>query len=434
MRGGSAWSAATRHGRPTLVVESSVPGEGSSPLQPFDESAGSSLKWHDESERVSYPRTAIPPSANATHAAPIPEAPEPSSPHAASTSPPQPQPTAVATSPRAGRNPTPVDESPLNSSEKSASGNAAAPLLPQWHKALYERQPFDDNYVDPVQFLQEMRKNENLKDYRYGDIVRDTFAVVQQISFVAIFVVVFAAVHSERMSILALALLDAACVIGAIVVFAAIYNLQPQQQAGGSDRWNVSYVSYARQAIILSLTLMLLSPVLRTMTQSYSTDTIWALCLLLLFIHIVFTDFSFLNGYSTKYHHGIAVNAATFCTVLLASRISSSLYASVLIGFGVICFSLSPIFRHRLKCVSMEAHMALTFTTCGIAIGSLLNTTPLLAIVFLVAVTSISFVIPWGFVRMQSTFKFQINGPWDEAKPRNSAAAAEWANAGLLAS
>ena len=53
-----------------------------------------------------------------------------------------------------------------------------------------------------------------------------------------------------------------------------------------------------------------------------------------------------------------------------------------------------------------------------------------LAAGFLAAVVLIGWVLPVSFVRVQDgEFKAQIRGPWDEAVPKNSKAAQEWANA-----
>ena len=48
------------------------------------------------------------------------------------------------------------------------------------------------------------------------------------------------------------------------------------------------------------------------------------------------------------------------------------------------------------------------------------------------AVIIVGAVLPFMFVKYQDgRFKAQIRGPWDEAVPKNSAAAKEWANAVL---
>ena len=377
------------------------------------------------------------------------------------------------------------------------------PAAPVWKRALYERQPFDDNYVDPEQFLEKMRKNAHIKQYPYLVIVRDMFALVQQISITVIFVVVFVAVHSQAISLAQMVGMNTLILLVSVAVYLALHeptrtnptatfydmphrhssaidHASPSRGArgglasdesttvtrGSKDKKSsgahsppapiaktgtvasletkdssstaihnedeVTFMGCVRQGVVFTCVLLILAPIFKTMTASYTSDTIQALCILLLFIHNVLTDYNYINGYKTKFEQNMAGNAALFSSVLLASRIQSPAYASMLIGFGVQCFTLSPLLRHHLKRQSVEGHVALTFTLCGIAIGCLINFSPILAALFVTAVVSMVFVIPWAFVWMQRRYKFQINGPWDEAKPVNSAAAAEWANSGLL--
>lgn len=63
---------------------------------------------------------------------------------------------------------------------------APGPAVP-WRKVLWERQPFPDNYVDQ-RFLEELRRNEGLRQYRYWAVVKEAGFVGQQLSCVAIFI------------------------------------------------------------------------------------------------------------------------------------------------------------------------------------------------------------------------------------------------------
>lgn len=63
---------------------------------------------------------------------------------------------------------------------------APGPAVP-WRKVLWERQPFPDNYVDQ-RFLEELRRNEGIRQYRYWAVVKEAGFVGQQLSCVAIFI------------------------------------------------------------------------------------------------------------------------------------------------------------------------------------------------------------------------------------------------------
>jgi phosphatidylinositol glycan class C protein len=306
----------------------------------------------------------------------------------------------------------------------AAAVPAVAAAQTEWRKALYERQPFEDNYVDPIAFMQHLRTNENLRNLRFADIARDTLAVVQQLSIMVLFVVVFANCVQGTLTLTALFLLDTTLVIVALLAHAA-----------ASKTFTIDeFLGYVKDFFLMTSVLLLLSPIFHTMTKSYSDDTIWALSILLAGVHLIFADYDYVNAYpGTHYTQNVSMNSAVIGVVLLASRLDTPIIAAALIGFGVLCFTLSPKGRHYVKANSDEAHQAVTFMLVGIAIGFLVQLKPLLAATFIAAVGTLSLVMPFCFVKVQSSeYKVQIQGPWDEAKPTNSAAAAEWANAGLL--
>lgn len=296
---------------------------------------------------------------------------------------------------------------------------------PEWRRALYEKQPFEDNYVDPVQFLQEMRKNENVATYNFSDIVEDTFVVIQQLSIVVIFVNMFVSIVRSQVALGSIVVVDVGAVILALIFYSSTSHSTPKK-----SRW-AGVVDACRQSFVLVALLLILSPIFQTLTVTYTDDTIWALTIISLAVNVLGTDYGYLNGHTNTHSHSLSTNAALFACVMLASRIPSAAFASALLGFGTLCFVLSPSIRYRLKCFSKVAHVGVTFLLCGVALGCL-SDVPLLVGLFVGIIFTISVAVPWFFVSLQMKFKYQINGPWDEAQPQNSAAAKEWANAGLL--
>ncbi|KAG5463994.1 hypothetical protein LSCM1_00173 [Leishmania martiniquensis] len=319
---------------------------------------------------------------------------------------------------------------------------------PSWRKVLYERQPFEDNYVDPQQFLEELSHNKDIKNYEYANVVINTLAITQEISIVVLFCHAFMCVFTNAIGKYSLVWIDALSVLASLVCYVIYQCHQDACKATAErpvslctrcpppqrppSRWLFHAWNFGRQVISLVTMLTLLSPILSTLTVTYSNDTIVTLSILTMSLHVLLTDYSYLNAYTERFDPNLSVNMAICCVTLMASRISNPLASGALICFGIMCFSLSPIVRHLIKLNSFTAHVAITFGLVGLAIGCLTQI-PILAILYTVAVLMISFGIPWLFVRMHSSVKTQINGPWDEAKPINSAAAAEWANSGFLA-
>lgn len=349
-----------------------------------------------------------------------------------------------------------------NSNNNFTASSAAGERV--WKKALYEKQPFEDNYVDAA-FMEHLSTNKHLRQLRVNDVVRSTYSINQQISIGVLFVVVYVAALQGMVTAEELAGLDAAMLLCGIMgyYFCTVRRLggssssaHRREASDGSKQATAadpaakkasrggSTVAQAatlatigeagKRTVIIAVLLMLLSPVLHTLTRSYTDDTIWALTILLGAIHLAFADYAYLNAHTSEFRHNLSMNAAIVAVVLLASRVETPLYAAAVIGQGIMLFTLSPILRHHVRASSRDAHSMMTFLLCGVAIGCLLLLRPVGCAIFVAAVAMLTLVLPYWFVRMHTDeYKKQIHGPWDEARPRNSAAAAEWANAGLLA-
>ncbi|RNF06292.1 phosphatidylinositol N-acetylglucosaminyltransferase subunit C [Trypanosoma rangeli] len=309
--------------------------------------------------------------------------------------------------------------------------SSATSTAPVWRKVLYERQPFEDNYVDPEKFMLGLRENVNLKTYEYSKVVLDTFVVVQQLTFVVFFLFAFTVMYSEEGNAYALTWINAALFALSFVFYVKLQHQQAMEQGETPTPLLQHVVGLGRQVLPLVAVIILFSPILQTLTATYSNDTIVALSTFAMCLHVLLTDYNYLNCNTEKCQQNTSVSAATFGTILVASRIQSFFRSGALITFGILCFTLSPIPRHHLKRTSSTAHVGLTFALCGLAAGCLMQV-PILAVVYCLLVVAVSLVIPWCFLTLHGSMKKQINGPWDEAKPTNSAAAAEWANAGLL--
>lgn len=326
-----------------------------------------------------------------------------------------------------------------------------------WRKVLYERQPFEDNYVDPTQFLRELRTNENVKSYTYVDVVQSTVVITRHISIVVLFTYAFLVVFTGQVGRYTLLSVDFALFIIAYLLNVIFIHRDDRRgevetnesvstsSTGTTVGGSTTTLPVARTSVLQSIVtnfnpsvfslvalLVILTPILKSLTVTYSDDTIVALSLLTMFIHILMADYSYLNAYTTHFRPNLSVNAATFAVILMASRIDSALQSGALIAFGTICFSLSPPALHALRRASVVLHNAVTALLFCSATCCLVQI-PVLRIIFVLSSMLISFFIPLCFVRLHSSFKHQIHGPWDEARPTNSAAAAEWANAGLLA-
>lgn len=296
---------------------------------------------------------------------------------------------------------------------------------PAWRKILYENQPFEDNYVDPLLFLNELRRNSNVTPYRFEDVVMDSIAISQNISVVVQFILMFSHVFSGAIQAPTLVLLDC-CIFLLTLLWYMV------QQDNGKNSWQVLLRQTSRQVLSLGPMLLLMSPLLSDLTVSYSNDTIVAMSVLMMTLHVMVTDYRYLNAYTKECDQSFAVNSATFGVVLMVSRIPRGSDGVALLMFGTICFSLSPFARHSIRCHSFRSHAILSAVLTLLVLLQLVFLPVIFLIIYVMLMIFLTWIIPWCFVRLHESWKVQINGPWDEAKPTNSAAAAEWANSGLL--
>ncbi|KAN0012174.1 hypothetical protein ACTFIU_007472 [Dictyostelium citrinum] len=273
----------------------------------------------------------------------------------------------------------------------------------KWKKNLYEKQPYSDNYTDET-FLIGLVQNANFIKYDFWTVVLDSFTVSQQITSVILFAIIF--FHSLKHT-LTLPFLVAMAGGFLVLGYIAIIIIDPSANF-------LSIRSSFLHIILLFGTVYGLSPVLRTLTNSFSDDTIWALTFILLLAHLFFHDYGYTNNESQKFSAPVSLNAAIFASVLLGSRLPSNIHVFVLISYAIETFALFPIFRHHLKRHSMELHVGLTVILCVTCSLLLLGMSKLLALIYIGIIGTITFVCPLWLIFIQK-YKNEINGPWDEA-------------------
>jgi hypothetical protein len=129
--------------------------------------------------------------------------------------------------------------------------------------------------------------------------------------------------------------------------------------------------------LLMSILLRFLSAVLKTLTASYSSDTVYALSTMSLFLHLLTCDYDYANGqnendndendpsdYDTasRSHGGYyrnknlerptfeggmtSLTSAFFATTLLASRLENNAAVYIFVSSSVILFALYPAARH----------------------------------------------------------------------------------------
>uniref|UniRef100_G1U365 Phosphatidylinositol glycan anchor biosynthesis class C n=1 Tax=Oryctolagus cuniculus TaxID=9986 RepID=G1U365_RABIT len=262
-----------------------------------------------------------------------------------------------------------------------------------WQKVLYERQPFPDNYVDR-RFLEELRKNIYARKYQYWAVVFETSVVEQQLCSVCVFVVIWWYMDEGVLAPRWLFGTGLASSLIGYVLFDLIDGGEGRKKSGRT-RW-----ADLKSALVFITSTYDFSPVLKTLTESVSADTIYAMSVFMLLGHLMFFDY---GADAAIVSSTLSLNMAIFASVCLASRLPRSLHAFIMVTFAIQIFALGPMLQKKLKaCIPRT-------------LGGLLSISVVGAVLFALLLISISCLCPFYLIRLQ-LFKKNIHGPWDEVE------------------
>lgn len=228
---------------------------------------------------------------------------------------------------------------------------------------------------------------------------------------------------------------------------------------------NRQRVGTAKSAVLIFCALQGLSPILKSLTKSTTSDSIWAMSCWLMVINIFFFDYggggsgsgstgtdtgtgtssSSSNtgdeppgttpppaggggggggsGSAAKFPASLSTNAALMASTVLASRLSSTTHVFSLTLFSIEVFGLFPVFRRQLRAISWRGHVLLTFALvvfASSAVGITLHGGLAGAILgILIGGPATGFAMggcSWWLIGLQR-YKNVVTGPWDTAKP-----------------
>lgn len=273
--------------------------------------------------------------------------------------------------------------------------------MPQdWKKLLWLKQDYLDNYTDKT-FLSQLKRNTTVATYSYKNLVRDFSLVVLHISTISLVLLTFVCIHSKGVNpIVPTAISSALTVIGFVIYFAFV------QPAGHQT------LTVLKSSIFIILILLSLSPVLKSLTNSTSEDSIWALSVWLCILHVVFND------YSLNVNSSLSKTISLSNAIVLASRLASNLSAFCFILFSLQVNGLFPIFNNACRRDALwKFHwlqMAGVLGSVYVILYHLWGVRPLL--LFIALHILIALLGPVYFIALQK-YKDELQGPWDPAKP-----------------
>lgn len=217
-----------------------------------------------------------------------------------------------------------------------------------------------------------------------------------------------------------------------------------------------------KSALLIYFTLLGLSPILKSLTRSTSSDSIWALATWLLIINIFFFDYSRIytprkqsrskpssardslsesSGSAPPFPSSLSTNAALMASTVLASRLPSITHVFSLTVFSIEVFGLFPVFRRHLRHRSWNGHVLLTamliiassaglsiilstsythtYGNCGFCWGWIWHVLTRSFLGIVIGGLGTSLVMggcSWWLISLQR-YKDVVIGPWDPARP-----------------
>ncbi|KAK4453477.1 phosphatidylinositol N-acetylglucosaminyltransferase-domain-containing protein [Podospora aff. communis PSN243] len=205
----------------------------------------------------------------------------------------------------------------------------------------------------------------------------------------------------------------------------------PGYRSAPASRWDRAKLRLGtiKSAILIYFTLLGMSPILKSLTRSTSSDSIWAMSFWLLTINIFFFDYKGSWDGAHKFPvASLSTNAALMASTVLASRLPSTGQVFSLTLFSIEVFGLFPVFRVYARQRSWRYHVLLTVLLvlgagCGVGMvlggedGHLPWKNGLIGMVVACLVSALALGgCSWWLIGLQK-YKNEIYGPWDPARP-----------------
>lgn len=278
-----------------------------------------------------------------------------------------------------------------------------------WRKVLYDRQPYEDNYVD-ASFLDSLILNANVQRYEYASMCLQASAVAQQISIVVCFLCVSSRAQRGVWGCDELLRLDATLLAAGYALRVACRRMEACGTAAAAADVAANAARDIWRGVLMAAPLWVLAPTLRTLTRSWSDDTIVSLTIGLLMVHTLLHDY---GGTSRMAGGAGALNAAMLAATIAASRLESDDEVFAFIALAIELFAFLPWLSWQLRRAAPRAHAILLTPLLAASAVALLGL-GWTAVAFLAVLTVVGLLAPAVLLWLQR-YKFEIQGPWDIA-------------------
>lgn len=265
-----------------------------------------------------------------------------------------------------------------------------------WRKVLYEKQPYPDNYTDKEMFLRDLKKNVDFCEVTFLEAVAGAVLFIQEFCTVVTFVVIYFTIINQWIDPTNILNCSSFLAIIGFVYYLITYSDNIREKLGNDFRTVLTFIVFGQ----------LFAPVLHTLTDTISTDTIYTTTFLMMVVHLIFFDY---GASAAIVSQSLSFNAVIFASICLASRLQSAHHTFILMTIATEAFVLFPLLRAQLNRPFLISSL-LFF----IDIYFLYHISNVGLILFLITVIFVMLICPVLFVQYQK-YKDNIYGPWDEA-------------------
>ncbi|EEF34250.1 phosphatidylinositol N-acetylglucosaminyltransferase subunit C isoform X1 [Ricinus communis] len=289
---------------------------------------------------------------------------------------------------------------------------SSSPSRPKWRKVAYGgMQPgFDDNHTDDS-FLEDMVMNASVVKRDLLKVMQDSVSISQYLCIVALVGLVWTYTLQSVLSETSLFLLDASLLGSGFIVLLLTKEMLSV---------NILF-HYILNVSFFTTGLYMLAPLYQTLTRSISSDSIWAVAASLIILHLFLHDYS---GSTIRASGAlknpnliscVSLNASIVASVFIASRLPSRLHVFAIMLFSLQVFLFAPFVTYCIKKYSLCLHLLFSIGLMAATLASVYMLHRLLFVLFLCLLVFVSVVCPYWLIKIQE-YKFEIHGPWDEAK------------------
>lgn len=287
-----------------------------------------------------------------------------------------------------------------------------SPSPRKWRKVAYGgMQPgFNDNHTDES-FLEHMVTNANVVHRDLFKVICDSVSISQYLCVVAIVILVWNYTLCSTIDYNALLLLDTVLLGSGFLVLLLTAEITSLNLL----------MNYVLNISYFITGLYVLSPIYHTLTRSISSDSIWVLTAMLIILHLFLHDYTGCtvkapgSGDNPSLRSNISLNTSIVASVLIASRLPSRHHVFAIILFSLQVFLFAPLVTYCIKRYSFRLHLWLSMGLMAATLVLYYRLNLFLFSLLLGLLVFVTVLCPYWLIRIQR-YKFEINGPWDEAK------------------